>query len=49
MTRRVVRSLRKVAEHYGVRYDPVRQDWHKKGIPGSPGAWDLNEIERWQE
>lgn len=47
--RRIVSSLRKVAEHYGVRYDTVRKDWRKKGMPGSPGAWDLDEIERWQK
>ena len=46
--KRIVSSLKKVAEHYGVRLDTVRKDWRKKGMPGSPSAWDLDAIDQWR-
>ncbi len=46
---RVVSSLKKVAEHYGVRVDTIRKRWRPNGMPGNRGAWDLDAIDGWRQ
>lgn len=43
----VTRILAKVAEHFGIAYQTIR-DWKRSGMPGQPGHWDLLEIEVWR-
>lgn len=45
---RVVSSLKKVAEHYGVALSTVKRRWRHQGMPGKPTHWDLDAIDRWR-
>lgn len=47
---RVVRTLHEVANHFGVNTDTCRS-WRKRRVPmpGSTGAYDLDEIEAWRD
>lgn len=45
--RHVVTKQEQVAHHFGVTINSVRQ-WKSKGMPGSPGRWDLLDIEVWR-
>ena len=45
---RIVGSLKKVAEHYGVQPSTVKNDWRHQGMPGEPRNWDLDAIDRWR-
>jgi hypothetical protein len=44
----IVKTLREVAEHFGVSYDTVRKEWRQRGMPGRPGHYDLAEIAAWK-
>jgi len=45
---RILKTIKAVAVHYGVRPDTVSKDWRTQGMPGSPGKYDLDEIDKWR-
>ena len=44
-----VESLRDVARFFSKSWDHVRKVWVAGGMPGTVGAYDLQEIYRWRE
>ena len=48
MAARIVRSMRKVAAHYGVADSTVYKDWKSSGMPGVKGRYDLDAIDAWR-
>lgn len=44
----IVTTRKQVAAHFGKSLDTIK-DWREKGMPGSPGHYDLAEILRWRD
>lgn len=45
----IVRTLKEVAAAFQVRYDTVKKEWRANGMPGKPGAYNLDEIAAWKK
>lgn len=44
----VVDTVSRVAQAFGVRRDVVQKEWIPRGMPGSPGEYDLAAIAAWK-
>ena len=47
-SRSIVGTLREVAAHFCVTVGTISSEWRSNGMPGEPGAWDLDEITTWK-